>query len=271
MYKVKSEVMSIREKKIALRERVKGIISKIKEVNELYEDVAKRNKKRLTKIEKELKKLKEEKVEILKENRIELEKKRKKVDELNKLKELERDKIRELNIVRKWNEEGDLIEKRCFSCDRWLSLEFYAKGSGKDGYSGKCNDCYRKTHNINKREVKRKYDEEGNIVEKRCFNCKEWLEIDEFSRSNDSEDGFVSECKECIRKRYGRERMNEIKFKKRKYRKEGIVDDRRDVIEKKCWSCNSYLGIENFYNYKSSLDGKSDICKDCFKMRYYRK
>ena len=179
--------------------------------------------------------------------------------------------IKKREIIRKYDSDNKLIEKRCFNCKEFLSISNYKRNKeSKDGFGGMCVDCYRKKVGIKKREIKRKYVNDE-LIEKRCFNCKEWLLIDNFYKSNDSNDGYVSECKECIRKNYGREKMSEIKFKIRNYRKVENINDKLDVVEKKCWRCNSWLDIAEFYNNRCMMDGKSGICKSCFRLYYGKK
>ena len=49
----------------------------------------------------------------------------------------------------------------------------------------------------------RKYDKGGNIIEKLCKNCGNWLSITNFYKQKITIDGYQNDCKNC-RKKYNK-------------------------------------------------------------------
>lgn len=68
--------------------------------------------------------------------------------------------------------------------------------------------CYRKELSKEIDKTKRRFDQQGNIVEKLCPECGEFKNISDFSISSRKADGYSEYCKDCLKyslkKRYAR-------------------------------------------------------------------
>lgn len=50
--------------------------------------------------------------------------------------------------------------------------------------------------------------------------------------------------------------------------KEQVINDRHDILNKKCTHCGRLLPVEKFSLNKKSLDGRQSVCKECQKGLY---
>ena len=113
-------------------------------------------------------------------------------------------------IIRKYNNLGEVVERRCNSCDDFKSIKKFHNLWKK---SSVCEDCYVQIPN-NKLTRKgefyrgvrvRVYNEKTFILEKkRCSICKEILDVSEFNitRNKVSTDGLLWYCRKCTSKMY---------------------------------------------------------------------
>lgn len=113
-------------------------------------------------------------------------------------------------IIRKYNNLGEVVERRCNSCDDFKSIKKFHNLWKK---SSVCEDCYVQIPN-NKLTRKgefyrgvrvRVYNEKTFILEKkRCSTCKEILDVSEFNitRNKVSTDGLLWYCRKCTSKMY---------------------------------------------------------------------
>ena len=70
-----------------------------------------------------------------------------------------------------------------------------------------------------KQVLKRNYDNEGKIISKECSCCHKIKPISEFNKDETTVDGFMTRCKECLKK-YRQENKEHKKEYDRKYRQE---------------------------------------------------
>jgi hypothetical protein len=120
-------------------------------------------------------------------------------------------------LIRRYNEFGKEIERRCNSCDKLKETKLFNhryKGSSV------CDDCYVTLPNnvlTRKREFFkgvhiRWYDEKTyEVVKRRCITCNEVKKKDEFPKNHYSFDGINSVCKMCLYKY--RKKRSELKKK----------------------------------------------------------
>ena len=81
-------------------------------------------------------------------------------------------------------------------CEKHTIKPVEAK-SLKSGASTNCG-CERNKTIALKNDIKiHQRDENGNIILKRCFRCKEWLTLDNFWKNVSQKDGYTGECKKC--------------------------------------------------------------------------
>lgn len=68
--------------------------------------------------------------------------------------------------------------------------------------------CYRKEKSQKLDETKRKYDQQGNIIQKLCPMCREFKPVSEFKVSHRKIDGYSEYCGDCLnyslKRRYAR-------------------------------------------------------------------
>ena len=65
---------------------------------------------------------------------------------------------------------------------------------------------------------RRKFDDDGNIVEKQCSSCNEFISVENYYKSNKEFDGLYNYCKVCFKT------MNKERYKLGKVKGKGNVD-----------------------------------------------
>lgn len=152
------------------------------------------------------------------------------------------------------------MTQKCTKCkiDKSLS-EFYIR-SENGNYRKDCKECMWKRKIELRKKNTIKNQEKLKIIDKtqirNCTICNKEKQLSEFSIKKDSKSGFYSWCLVCSRKK-----DNE----RRKLRKEYSIIDM-----KKCNKCNINKNVlKNFSKKLGSIDGYSNICKECSKE--YRK
>lgn len=50
--------------------------------------------------------------------------------------------------------------------------------------------------------------------------------------------------------------------------KEEVLEERHDILTKRCTKCGRLLPVENFSLHKTNLDGRQSVCKECQKELY---
>lgn len=123
-----------------------------------------------------------------------------------------------------YNDNGILIKKECTKCHRLLDVDCFSKDKRKEGrLRTNCKSCINERTNKRRREKEegiyvykynigenlRKFDTEGNIICKRCSDCKNMLSIDNFNKSNIRDDGYTGICRKCEKKRK-KEKKNKL-------------------------------------------------------------
>lgn len=89
----------------------------------------------------------------------------------------------------------------------------------------------------------RKYDNNGNVVEKLCPCCHQWLSIDKFQKHKPSKDGYASVCKICtshrVTSRYSSYRTNA----KKNHREFNLtLNEFDEITQQPCYYCGGYNG-----------------------------
>jgi len=117
----------------------------------------------------------------------------------------------------------------------------------------------------------RKYDYDGNLIEKYCKKCNQWYSVDEFHKHNNVIDNLSDRCKYCISD-YHKE------YRKKKKRINLITpirkyDGKGELVEKFCKGCNQWFSIGSYYKHNNDVDGLSHRCKGCISIisKEYRK
>ena len=100
-----------------------------------------------------------------------------------------------------------------------------------------------KASNVSTKDI-RKYDANGNIIEKLCPCCHQWLPLDKFQKHKPSKDGYASVCKTCssymVTSRYSSYRAN-AKTHNRIFE---ITLEEFDYITKQpCYYCGEFNGV----------------------------
>lgn len=109
-------------------------------------------------------------------------------------------------IIRKYNSSGNVIERRCNSCDKFKHItKFNHRWRG----SSVCDDCYvdlpnnvlTRKNEFHKGVQVRVYDPKTYLVlKKRCNRCKEMLPVENFGLNNYQKiDGRSPTCKSCTK------------------------------------------------------------------------
>ena len=63
---------------------------------------------------------------------------------------------------------------------------------------------------------RRKFDDDGNIIEKQCSKCNKFFDVDNFFKDKNVFDGLYNNCKDCHREKV------RVSDKKRLDKKKGI-------------------------------------------------
>ncbi len=65
---------------------------------------------------------------------------------------------------------------------------------------------------------RRKFDDDGNIVEKQCSKCNEFLKVENYFKDKNVFDGLYNYCKDCFKK------MNKERYDLGKVKGKGNID-----------------------------------------------
>ena len=71
---------------------------------------------------------------------------------------------------------------------------------------------------------RRKFDDNGNIVEKQCSKCNEFLKVENYFKDKNVFDGLYNNCKECHRNKV------KVSDRKRKDNNSGISQSDLDTF-----------------------------------------
>jgi len=154
--------------------------------------------------------------------------------------------------------------KTCTECGREKPIEaFLDAPTNKDDKSGYCRGCHKKKRSryIKNRtaqlEEQRKEQPEQSEVLKECTTCDTLKPKKDFGKCKKNPDGYDYECTVCMRK-YKKEQRDK---KKETVKKEKLPDS--DRVFKVCTKHGGRLPLRLFKKSKTSLDGRTNWCKDC--------
>lgn len=162
-------------------------------------------------------------------------------------------------IKRIYDSEGNLISRECSYCHEIKPVsKFHEDKRRIDGLCSQCKECRRRHYNKGKKkQIKRNYDDKGNLISKECCCCHEIKSVSKFSVDKRAKDGFRSECNECSKK-YSKKYYQENKEKKREYgqkNKDKIKERKKEHRSKKIQETLQQIKIEvesnpEKYNYR---------------------
>ncbi len=119
---------------------------------------------------------------------------------------------------------------------------------------------------------RRKFNEDGDIIQKKCSDCNEFLVVEEYFKNKQSFDGLYQNCKVCFRE-FQKEKYKEKKHKEilEKYGDDYIVGMENsiedDVTHKVCKDCDIEKPLKEFYKTKRGKYGVDSYCKKCSYIR----
>ena len=117
-------------------------------------------------------------------------------------------------------ENGTLTHRECTSCKQMLPMSEFALHKGQStGYHSSCKGCQNSTDKRREFRAVIIRDENGNVVERHCTQCKEMLSIEHFSLNQSS-------CKECCHKRY--EDTKDVLLERHK---QHYIENREEILE----------------------------------------
>ena len=168
---------------------------------------------------------------------------------------------------RRYDEGGNLTEKKCSECNRWLSKpkSMYSKGKYTyDGLVSKCKSCLSQKKYSS---LIRKYDGDGNLTEKQCSKCKTFRSIDNYHKGGNVIDGLSGWCKVCVKESgYEKRRLSGIESFEEVYLRKRRFDEDGKLYEKQCSKCEVWRGVDYFTSYSLSKDGLQSSCVVCGKV-----
>lgn len=152
-----------------------------------------------------------------------------------------------------------MTKQTCNKCDIEKDLSDFYIRKETGNHRKDCKDCQsenkKKHREKNIVENNKKLENVDKTQKKTCSICNIEKELNEFSICKGTKSGFYSWCLVCSKIRYKKQNKTTKKY--------------TNIDTKICNTCNkTKLVLENFRE-KHSIDGYSNICKDCEKV--YRK
>ena len=107
------------------------------------------------------------------------------------------------------DENGNIISKKCFRCQKWLTLDnFWKSSSQKDGYCGECKTCSYENkenrYNIYKKNAKKRNidfqltkEEFYNITSQPCHYCGNLQSYNGIDRIDSNGSYIIANCVPC--------------------------------------------------------------------------
>lgn len=157
------------------------------------------------------------------------------------------------------------------NCDKHTIKAISAR-TLKNGTSTSCGCKRIETISINADNKIHKRDNQGNIILKKCFRCKEWLSLDNFYKNSRQKDGYAGECKNC----QNTAKENRYNIYKKNAKKRNIdfnltKEDFYFLTQQKCHYCGDmkeYNGIDRIDSNKGyELNNCVPCCEICNKMK----
>ncbi len=177
-------------------------------------------------------------------------------------------------VIEYREEEGVVVEKRCFECKEWYSIDNYPALKGS--FLNKKNHCYpcearrakafRRSHGAKPREPE--IIVENGITSRNCSKCKLMKRLDDFDKSASGYLGHDSECSECKRRRgelYRRDKGI------RPQRKVPILTDEFGIAtHRECCRCLKMLPLNQYAKHGGGTVylGVHPYCKGCAAERH---
>ena len=157
-------------------------------------------------------------------------------------------------------------------CQLCGKIKPVSKISLSNGTSKNCG-CKRESAKILKRsEAVRHFDDKGNVIEKRCFRCGQWLSIENFWKNSSQKDGYCGECIKC----QNTAKENRYNIYKKGAKSRGLSfelskEDFYSITSKPCEYCgdlNNYNGIDRRDSSEGYiLSNCVPCCEICNKMK----
>ena len=85
-----------------------------------------------------------------------------------------------------------------------------------------------------------------------CWHCNKFQPLDEFSKNKNKPDGYQDECKRAVKEIILNRKILEKKKKKQ-----------NNISNKTCSKCNINKNISAFVKNSSTIDGYSNLCREC--------
>ena len=160
-------------------------------------------------------------------------------------------------------------EKLCSRCKQWKYYsEFHKNSRTKDGLSGWCKKCEKKSTGYKRKSDRKyiRYEDRHRVVngqkEKLCSKCEKWKAENQFVRDRSNRDGLGAWCRACSYKTNGKSHRL-----KKSMRRNLRYEERHRVIngvkQKYCRQCKRWKPENEFYKNRSSKDGLNSSCKEC--------
>jgi hypothetical protein len=169
--------------------------------------------------------------------------------------------------------------KYCSGCDCWKEINNFQKCSSKwDGLSSQCREC------VNDR-IKKKYlkDIGGEYktkiphkkidgkMYKKCQSCKEWRNVDEYSKDKYAWDELTCYCKTCQKKKAEKRLKESVKLKRTFEKKHNLVIENSRTMHKFvnkseykfCRRCEEWKLLTDFSANIHKWDKLNPKCREC--------
>ena len=124
------------------------------------------------------------------------------------------------------DENGTLTHRECTECERMLPMSEFALHVGHNtGYRSSCKGCENSTDRRREFRADIIRDENGNVVERHCTECKEMLYIEHFN--TELRTGMCIKC----HKAYTQSRYIENRDEQLAKQKERYLENREEILE----------------------------------------
>jgi len=115
-------------------------------------------------------------------------------------------------------------------------------------------------------------DEQGNIIKKKCFRCKQWLPLSDFWKNVAQKDGYSGECKQCQTSSVeGRYNIYKKNARKRNIDFNLTFQDFKTLTSQPCSYCGDsqgLIGIDRIDSQKGyNKNNCTPACKYCNLMK----
>lgn len=124
------------------------------------------------------------------------------------------------------DDNGTLTHRECTTCEQMLPMSEFALHAGQSsGYHSSCKGCENSTDRRIEFRADIIRDENGNVVERHCTQCKEMLSIEHFN--TELKTGMCIKCyKAYMQSRYIENRDEQLAKQKERY-----IENREEILE----------------------------------------